>query len=451
MKINKLITICLAASLLCACGNGDDPSSSTSADPSSTDTSSSSSSQSSSSSSSESTFDSSSTSEPINYETVTISQANTYCDSIVEAADAVNTTGDKKVSITGRMMFAETNNCTKAGYLSTNLYKLFVFDGTGYIYVGVDTNRYNTVFSKYEYSDTSYYTFKGTINKYLGSNEIIMDSYTWLSSYSGPTFDYSTLESLYPTRSTMSEIYNLNAAQKLNVKGNKLGEVVSFVGKYIDKVEASIALFADGKNVMRVHGDGKLNNQFFKSNDRTPEAIDSGKTYVIYCTLNMFDYVPEVQFLAAKEYDGEPVVTYSTEGVTTLTANNVWSIIPNKDNLKNDHYVAYESMAQEIHYFEGYITYSNISNKLNMLLSDTAKTDGYNSAANEKAGKALRINNIGETALSSDIDIDNSTFAAVFTSKATAKIGIYFTTKSYNTNGYWQIQVLNRFDIKTIA
>ena len=160
MKINKLITICLAASLLCACGNGDDPSSSTSADPSSTDTSSSSSSQSSSSSSSESTSESSSTSEPINYETVTISQANTYCDSIVEAADAVNTTGDKKVSITGRMMFAETNNCTQAGYLSTNLYKLFVFDGTGYIYVGVDTNKYNTVFSKYEYSDTSYYTFK---------------------------------------------------------------------------------------------------------------------------------------------------------------------------------------------------------------------------------------------------------------------------------------------------
>lgn len=454
MNKSKFLLLFLPVFVLASCGGNAESStnSNSSNESNSSESTSNSENTNSSSSSSSSESTSSSTSEEVTYEQVTIKKANDYCDEISVGTNNINTAGDKHISITGRMMFAEGINCTKTGYNSNNLYKLFVFDNTDYIYVGINETMYTNVFSKYEYSDTSYYTFKGVINKYLDQNELIMESYTWLSSYSGPEFGISKIKEFAGSVTSIDDIYSACQSSRMNLKGNVYKNVVSFKGKYIDKVENSLALFANGKKVMRVHGNSKLNNRFSKSSDRTKEAIDSGKTYTIYGVIALYDYVPEIEYLGSEEVTvASEEVTYSLSGVTALTASNVWNIIPDKDSLKDSHYTAYENMAQEIHYFEGYINYSMYSNKMNMLLTDNCATGQYSSALNEANGKALRINNDGETALTSSTDQSYSTFYSQYATSPSQKIGIYFTTKAYNTNHYWQIEVLNRFDISLIA
>lgn len=383
-------------------------------------------------------------SEEKSYVQMTIKQANQLCDEIIQN-DEVNVTSEYYVSITGRMMFVESNNCTQKGYLSENQYKAFVFDETGYIYVGINAERYKNVFSKYEYLDTSYYTFKGVLNKYLGQNELIMEQYEWLNKVPS-NLNFNTLKTFASDEKSMSEIYQLDSQLKLNNKGIAYGNVVMFKGKYIDKVENEIALFSNEEYVMRVHGHSKLNNNF--NSVKTEEDLNNSYSYTIIGVLSMYNYVPEIQYLDSQICTDE--INYNLEKATKLTANDLWKLKPDKDDLKDKHYQEYENVAQTIHYFEGYVNYSYYSNKYNMVLTDEYVEDYYNSALNEQNGKALRLNNENECGLS-DNDLQYSSFANFYLSEnGNQKIKVYFITHAYNTNHYWQIQIINRFNITII-
>lgn len=384
------------------------------------------------------------TDEKDNYEQLTIKQVNELCNNIKENGD-VNVQGSKKVSITGRMMFAESINCTQKGYLPSNAYKLFVYDETGYIYVGVNADRYNNVFSKYEYSNTAYYTFNGTINKYLGQNEVIMESYQWLGDVPS-SLTNDVIKSFTSKINTMDEIYTLDSSLSLNNKGIAYSSVVAFEGKYVDKVENAVALFANGINVMRVHGSTKLNNNF--NSVKTEEELSNSATYIIYGVLSVYNYIPEVQYLFSEK--SENVVTYDLTKATKLSANELWKLTPDKDKLKTSHYKEYEEIAKEIHYFEGYVNFTNYGGKNYMVLTDTYVENNFTSSINESNGKALRINNEGETGLATIKDDQYSIFANLYVNNSSQKIRVYFTTYSYNTNHYWQIQIFNKFNIQTI-
>lgn len=385
-----------------------------------------------------------SSSEEKSYVQMTIKQANQLCNEIVQN-DEVNVTGEHYVSITGRMMFVESNNCTQKGYLSENQYKAFVFDETGYIYVGINAERYKNVFSKYEYSNTSYYTFKGILNKYLGQNELIMEQYEWLNEVP-PNLNIDTLKYFANEEKSMNEIYQLDNQLKLNNKGIAYGNVVMFKGKYIDKVENEIALFSNEEYVMRVHGHSKLNNNF--NSVKTEEELTNSSSYLVVGVLSMYNYVPEIQYLASEKCSDE--INYNLEKANKITANEIWKLKPNKDDLKNKHYQEYENVAQTIHYFEGYVNYSYYSNKYNMVLTDEYVEDYFNSALNEQNEKALRLNNENECGLS-DNDLQYSSFANFYLSEnGNQKIKVYFVTHGYNTNHYWQIQIINRFNITII-
>ena len=388
---------------------------------------------------------SSSSEQQIVYEEMTIKEANELCNKIV-LTEEVNNISETHVSITGRMMFAESINCTQKGYRSDNAYKLFVFDETGYIYVGINADRYNNVFSKYEYSDTSYYTFKGVLNNYLGQNELIMEDYVW--EHNVPSnLNFDLLNSFAGTNKSMKEIYSLNNKLQVNNKGIAYGGIVSFEGKYIDKVENAVALFANEEYVMRVHGHSKLSNSF--NSVKTEEELNNSKTYQVIGVLTMYNYIPEVQYLASKISSNN--VNYNLEKATKITAKELWKLTPDKDKLKNSHYQEYENVAQQIHYFEGYVSYSFYSGKINMVLTDEYNENYFTSAINEQNAKALRINNESETGLNKQSDLLNTKFGAFYESEnGDKKIRIYFTTYGYNTNHYWQIQVLNTNNITVI-
>ncbi|HBF68060.1 MAG TPA: hypothetical protein DDW20_01905 [Firmicutes bacterium] len=443
----QILSLILFLSLLTGCGHSSNDDAGTNSSQSSTTTISSldSSTDDSSSSSINSSSSSSSSEEQKIYEKVTIKEANELCDKIV-LTEEVNNVSNKYVSITGRMMFAESINCTQKGYRSDNAYKLFVFDETGYIYVGVNADRYNNVFSKYEYGDTSYYTFKGVLNNYLGQNELIMEDYVW--EHSVPTnLNYDLLKSFTGSTKSMAEIYSLDNKLKVNNKGIAYGGIVSFEGKYVDKVENAVALFANEEYVIRVHGHSKLNNNF--NSVKTEEELNNSKTYVVIGVLTMYNYIPEIQYLDSKISENN--INYNLTKATKITAKELWKLTPDKDKLKNSHYQEYENVAQQIHYFEGYVSYSYYSGKINMVLTDEYNENYFNSALNEQNGKALRINNESETGLNKESDIANTKFGAFYESEnGDKKIRVYFTTYGYNTNHYWQIQILNVNNITVI-
>ena len=440
-KLNK--TILLLSALLCGCNVSSTTDETITIDKTTSETINSSSTTDSSSNDSSSGTTTISE-EETHYEVLTIKEVNKLCDEL--EGDEVNALGDKKVSITGRMMFAETINCTQKGYRDDNAFKLFVYDKTGYIYVGVNQDRYTNVFSKYEYSEDSYYTFNGTINKYLNQNEIIMESYEWLSNYNGDSVGLNEIKSFAGEAKTMEEIYTLDASLSLNKKGIAYSNVVAFDGKYIDKVENSIALFANGEYVMRVHGNNKLNNQF--SSITNEETLNSSKSYRIYGVLTVYNYLPEVEFLMKEEL--EEKIDYTLNDKNLKTAESVWSVVPNKDKLLTNHYEEYEKLSQKIMCFEGYIATSLIASKVYNLLSDKELSSIINSNANEKANKVLRINNEGETGLTTEKDLSYSNFYTLHEENPSQKIKVYFVIHGYNTNGYYQIQIINRYSITNI-
>ena len=357
------------------------------------------------------------------YTSTTISGANTLCNKIAVSTSDVNKQGEDKVSFKGRLFFAEDCGTTssKNGYLSTNQYKCFFFDNEDWIYVGVSSTMYAQL-SKYEFKDNEYVEIKGTTNKYLGQNEIIADSYTWLGNNSGLSYSFASLASAksFP-ENTIDEILTKAKASRLNIKGtNYTDNIVHFKAKYVQKVENAVALFASGSSYIYVHGTSKLNNGF-----------TLGNSYDIYGAINMFIYRPQIEFLYSNVLS-EPV-TVSGSASESLSGTNLYKVSYTKDT--TNHSANYENVFGKMYSFEGYVQYYIKGGYYYTCLSDTNKN--YSTYTAAITGKALFINNTSEEKISSESDLTHSLLGSYYNQKVT----INYTPYLLNTNYYWQVQI----------
>lgn len=388
----------------------------------------------------------------INYEHVTIAKANQYCDSISTSVGTINKLGDKYVEVTGKFAFVEPCGTTAGDYQAYNQYKIFLYDDTGYIYIGVNKERYSAVFKEEKYLN-SYYTFRGITNKYLGTtNEIVMGygesdiraGYTWEKNYSGTEYNTTHLANFAGALKSMDEIFTLDQEMYVNIKGTHYGSLVAFKGQYVDKIEGAVALFANGKNVMKVHGHGKLNNAFSK-----PEGSVNGDCYIIYGVLTLYKCVPEIEYVDhVKITEPSEKVSYDVTSLTAKTGANLWLYKYENNDKVNQHNDEYAALHKEIWHYEGYIHVVLHSNKYYFALCDT---EGYNGTAltsgnsgTEKSKKALRVNNETETGASSVADLNRSKLYPYLGQK----VELNFIAYTYNTSHYWQIQV---FDLSKIT
>lgn len=391
----------------------------------------------------------------IEYEPVSIAKANQYCDAISASVGDINTLGDKYVEVTGKFAFVEPCGTTAGDYRADNQYKVFLYDDTGYIYIGINDERYNAVFKKKQCLN-SYYKFRGIINKYLGTtNEIIMGygesdikaGYTWLEGYSGPEFNTTHLANFAGALKTMDEIFKLDQAMYVNIKGTHYGSLVAFKGQYVEKVENAVALFANGKKVMKVHGHGKLNNAFSKPDDSV-----NGDCYTIYGVLTMFKCVPEIEYVDhVKITEESEKVSYDVSDLTTKTGANFWQYTYDSDNEVNKHNSGYAALHPEIWHYEGYVHVVLYSGKYNFALCDT---EGYTNtylttgkSGTEKSKKALRLNNSNETEISSEGDLNRS----VLYNYLGQRISINLVAYSYNTSYYWQVEAFDLSNIQVLS
>ena len=359
------------------------------------------------------------------YRRVTIKGAHALCNKITSTDATPNKEGSDKVTFKGKMLFVEDIGTTseKNGYSSKNQYQAFLFDNEDWIYVGISSKDYSNL-SKYEFKDNEYLEIKGTTHKYHNQDEIVLDSYEWLGNNSGLNYSFENLISNKNfDLKTIGEIIQKDKTEPLNIKGTNFGdEVTHFKGKYIQKVENAVALFASGDDYILVHSTSKLNNNF-----------TIGKTYDIYGVYNMFIYRPQFEFVHYKVISEE--INVNEYPSNTLSGTSLYQIKYTKDTM--NHSVQYENIFGKAYSYEGYINYYQKGSYYYFVLDDYDK-DPYQTYTNAMNAKTMFVNNSDEEKIETAHDLSYSELGKHYGEK----IKVSFVPYLKNTVGYWQVQLL---------
>lgn len=366
-------------------------------------------------------------SEPVIYIERSISEINKLCDQITTTTDDINVNGNDKVSFVGKMVFTEgvVATSTKNGYLTTNQYKCFVYDNEDWIYIGINSSMYEQL-SKYQYKDDEYLSIKGTTHKYLGINEVIVDSYEYIGETT--TLNYS-LDKLFESKSiekkTISEVFDIAKNEKINIKGITYStKIVQIDARYVQKVENAISLFGSETDYIYLHGSDKLNNNFTVEN-----------SYHLYCVISMYLYRPQVQFLDSRNFSSEETnVEVNLNNLTTKSGEDIYNVSYTKETTQ--HSLNYENIFGKIYSFTGYVSYY-IKNYNYFFVLDDNLSNSYNAYTNAKTAKTLFVNNENETKISTQKDLTYSNLGKYYQTK----ISVSFTPYLLNTSGYWQVQI----------
>jgi len=362
---------------------------------------------------------------PISY---SIKEINDLCNML--SGEGPNIIGETLVSFTCKMKFAVDSVATseKNGYRSDNKYKLFCFDNTGSIYVAVNTDRYTNVFSKYEYQDTSYYTFTGTIAKYHGVNEVIMSSYTWLENYTGTKFEDSLIKG-WAIEKSYSEIYSMSSTNALNIKGiSYTNQIVKFNGYCLDQdLNSASALFGNNEYVMRIHGDNKLHN-----------SLKTDSSYTVYGVICTHLYKGGIQYLCSETLKDAVEVT-TTNATTLETCQSIYAHKYDSGNDSSDHATKYETIMQKIIKVEGYINEIDKGGKTTFCLADNiySTTLSMTNCGDQTSGKKTIVfsnKNLANLASNDTSPLDGY--------DENTKYTFYIAVDIYNTSHYFQANLL---------
>lgn len=332
------------------------------------------------------------------------------------------------VAFTAQLLTVQDYATSQSGY--NTQYRVYVANSSGYMTVAISTPAYDGI-KKY-HDQQQVYNFKGYIGLYNDEVEVDMSGEGKPEYLKDVTLDYDYRIHAIPGGS-ISGLKDRVKAAKYNSKGlNWSNEIYTHRLTYVTKVENAVALFSDGTNMILVHSHDKLNNNF-----------SVGNVYDLYGREGLYRFTPEL------EYIGHTTVTDTLDldytAAKSITASELSALKYELDkpsatagNLR------YTDALINLYYFEGYVN-SYIKDYGEYIVFDDVAKAPYKTYQNARDGKALFANNKSAEDLYEPEDIDNCPFydyLFVDENDGLPKIGFYFAAYSYNTLGYWQIQVL---------
>lgn len=338
---------------------------------------------------------------------------------------------DVYAEFTAQLLTLQDYITTQSGY--NNRYKAFVANETGYLTVNLNYAQYDLM--KNYKAQQQVYKFKGYVGLYNGEVEVDMDGLGKVEYLAGVTlpYDYKTFAS---EGGTIATILGRIKSAPINTKGISWStNIVKVTLKYLAKIENEVALFSDGMKIIQVHGHDKLNNGF-TLND----------VYEIYAREGLYQFKPSLEYIGHRTVSSAISVDYNLISELSTAANIYnykYTIDDDRPYVMNANY-AYTDLLTKVFYFEGYANYYQKDASHFVVIEDTAKESFYTTYTAAFGAKALFVNNAHSTNIKTTTDWENSPFNYYVDGPATekVKIGLYFVGYAYNTQKYWQVQVL---------
>lgn len=306
-------------------------------------------------------------------------------------------------------------------------YRVFAANETGTMMLGLSTND----IKKYHHLQ-QVYTFEGKLGLYGDEPTVIVTSYEYLANV---TLNYD-LDALAVERDNLDDLLTRVKSFTRNSKGLAYDTKISkYTLRYVMKMDATLGLFTDGKQLIQVNGHDKINN-----------GLTKGNTYTVYVREGMYQFKPtleHIKFVASSEE-----IALSVDEAVTVTANHMWNYKYDLDAKIDTSNLAYTDLFTNVYYIEGYANVYFKGAYENIILEDISR-DPYENIAAAGAGKVLFLSNDQYFQIENEADkraaqpLYNYTFFDEG-EDTKQKIGVYFTLHRWNPDegGKWQVQVL---------
>lgn len=323
--------------------------------------------------------------------------------------------GEASFEIVGRVMAVVDLTATTKDYAASTRYKALVMDESGYITVSINDAFYAKV-KDYAGQENTTYRIRGVISKYRGNPELLATEYTFLNTVSPIADIFETADS----KESISQIKDDIAALRVNIKGSYSGELISFRGKYLAKLDDSVLLFTDGTNVIPLHGSSKIGNSF-----------TVGNTYEVACLLGMNIYRPSLEFISNRSIELVVYDVFAKASGKTATAQ--YSISYTKD--QEAHSTAYENEFYTLHSFNGFVNYYVKSGAQYVVIGDKYKSSAYDTYTSALNAKTIFVKNDEEQGIKTDADASSSNLYKY--ALENQEVELIYYPYMLNTNHYW--------------
>lgn len=328
--------------------------------------------------------------------------------------------GTKMVTFEGHLTTYNDMITSSSGYLPKYAYS-FV-DSTGYIFAHYNDNKY----SPYANGSDSLYRVKGYASLYLGQPCVKVSSIEWKEG-KDTEITKDIISSFATSYTNISDLYDYTTSLSINKKGTRMGNLVKVRAKYIAKINNSVIEVYDGNNVLRIHGNSKINN-----------GLTINNVYDFVGFADMYMYAPSLEYVQSTFVEqGETEVFNST----LVTAANFGKI--QKTNDSTAHVKNYEAAFKKVFRIEGYVNYYWKDGRANMILTDSYQSSSFDTINNVygSSNKSVIFSNDSEQKLTS------ANYSALKDYVNTnTKVSLCFVADfqtAFNNTYYWSVSLLS--------
>lgn len=325
------------------------------------------------------------------------------------------------VSLSARVYFYGGMITTKSG--CGNPYSAFAVDETGYLYCDIDSSTYSGNPSKYAGTENQYFEIKGTLSSFKGTPHVQVTSFEFIKN---PSFEVGneTIKNLASSIQNMGDVYSYIENLPINLKGCGYGNIASFTGRYIAKMDDSVLLFSDGSRTMKVHGNNKISNSFTLNN-----------VYTVYGVMDEYIFAPGMEYLFAESSDAS-IPNQEANRATTCANTYSWKYTNDIDS----HQSAYEGVFGNVYSVTGYVNAYLKDGAYYFVLTDSYYENDFAAYTNALIAKALFFKNETENNLKTEVSLNYSLLYPYYVSGEL--ITLSFAPYLWNTQKYFQGYIL---------
>ncbi len=364
----------------------------------------------------------------------TIKKVNEISANLTNTNDVGIANSNELVKIEAKI-YADLDSLTTQGNYGTERYKMLAIDNSGSLYLRINLTTREALKTYVTTSDESGSTLTliGYPSLYRQENELLLYSY----SVSSNSIDID-LDNVASPLTNIADVYEEIGKMKMNNKGRAYGKIVSVDVMCLHKLSTNDnnIIFIDNSNSLLVYDAKNFYN-----------IISDNSTYKIYIAIQMYNFRPGAVLLKCTSIE-KTSISFETFKINGLASNKTGSQFyetePGKDYNPTSYptNANYSNLFGKMYLFDGYINLYYKSGSAYMVLEDTYNENTYSAYTNAITAKALFINNSSEQKLYTSSEYNNSILYKALTDAPQSKHTIYVFPYEFNSNHYFQFEVL---------
>lgn len=272
---------------------------------------------------------------------------------------------------------------TRGDYNISPRYKALMSDGSDYLYVQCEFEKYKQLKDYVEKHQT--YNVTGYLAIYLNEVELVSDADKDGIKYQGKgsEIDIDYFDIVKETY-TITDIYNHVLTLRLNCKGNAYSKLVKFKAYCLGKdIDSKVAYFGLNNDIIVLHGHEKVVNKF------TLHSF-----YELVVAITVFHFRPGVEYVDSKPGDPDGAVLLDEASLSTMKCEDFYKYQYKKDDDNYDpKFENYSNFFRHPVKVKCYLNFYLIDAKYYAVLEDKYQENLYKTKQQAKDKKTLFIAN----------------------------------------------------------